>query len=347
MHLILTERERSALEAAATTETNVRRWRRDQAVLLVAAGHAPAAIAPTLRCRRASVYAWTARWRQGGVPGLREGDHGGGQLKLDRAGEAVWTDLLASDPRQRGSQATGWTVPLLRRELEQAGYVVSAHTVRRALHRLGSRWEAAALRAGPPRSGRRRNNGAVIAAVQAMLAADGEVWVADETALCEVPPLRAGWSRRGTPAHVRSSGKNTRRTILGALNAATGELVCTVRERCRTDDVLAAVQALGAVRPAVPTLLIWDNAPPHHPHRVRDLAQEAGITLALLPLRSPELLPLEELWRGLTAVVAANRGYPSLAELTDRAVDWLDTMDDEERRRRCALHSSKFHWLPT
>ncbi len=155
----------------------------------------------------------------------------------------------------------------------------------------------------------------MIAQAQVMLAEGGEVWVADETALREFPPLRASWSKRGEPARVVISGRNKRRTILGALNATTGELVHTVRERCRTDDVLAAVAALGTVRPDVPKLLIWDNAPPHHPHRVRDAAREARITLAFLPFRSPELMPLEELWRGLKATVAANRCYDSLEDL--------------------------------
>jgi transposase len=180
-----------------------------------------------------------------------------------------------------------------------------------------------------------------------MLARGGEVWVADETALREFPPLRAGWSQRGGPATVLISGRNTRRTILGALNVSSGELVPTVRERCRTEDVLAAVATLGAVRPEVPQLLIWDNAPPHHPPRVRDAAQEAAITVAFLPFRSPELMPLEDLWRGRKATVAANRCSPTLEELTDRAVAWLDAMSDEDRLRRCGFQASKFDWLPT
>lgn len=187
----------------------------------------------------------------------------------------------------------------------------------------------------------------MIAAAQATLAAGGEVWVADETALREFPPLRAGWSKRGAPAVVLISGRNSRRTILGALQIHTGELVHTVRERCRTDDVVAAVEALGTVRADVPKLLIWDNAPPHHPHRVRDAAAAAGITLAFLPFRSPELMPLEELWRGLKATVAANRCYPSLEELAQRAVAWLDDMSDADRLRRCGFEASKFDWLPT
>lgn len=187
----------------------------------------------------------------------------------------------------------------------------------------------------------------MIAAAQAMLDAGGAVWVADETALRAFPPRRAGWSRRGAPATVIISGRNARRTILGALHPATGEVVHTVRPRCRTDDVLAAVAALGAVRPQVPKLLVWDNAPPHKPHRVRDAAAAVGITLAFLPFRAPELMPLEELWRGLKATVAANRCYPSLDELAERAVAWLDDMSHDDRRRRCGLLSSKFDWLPT
>lgn len=180
-----------------------------------------------------------------------------------------------------------------------------------------------------------------------MIAAGGEVWVGDETALREFPPLRAGWSKRGEPATVLISGRNGRRTLLGALHVATGEVVHTGRERGRTDDMLAAVARLGAVRPATPKLLIWDNAPPHHPHRVRDAAAAVGITVAFLPFRSPELMPLEDVWRGLKQTVAANRCYASLDEQTERAVAWLDGMSAEDRRRRCGLHTSKFDWLPT
>jgi transposase len=187
----------------------------------------------------------------------------------------------------------------------------------------------------------------VIALAQSVLAQGGEVWVADETALREFPPLRAAWSKRGQPAIVTISGRNKRRTILGALNVTSGELVHRVRERCRTEDVQAAVAAVGAVRPETPKLLIWDNAPAHHPIRVRQDATEAGMTLAFLPFRAPELMPLEELWRGLKQTVAANRGYASLDELAARAVAWLDDMTTSERLRRCGFQSSKYHWLPT
>ena len=180
-----------------------------------------------------------------------------------------------------------------------------------------------------------------------VLAAGGEVWMADETALREFPPLRAARRQAGSPTSIVISGRNGRRTILGALNIGTGEFVRTVRARCRTDDVLTAVEAVGAVRPDTPKLLVWDNAPPHQPHRVRDAAAAANITVAFLPFRAPELMPLEDLWRGLKQTVAANRCYASLDELAERAVAWLDAMTPLDRLCRCGFTSSKFDWLPT
>jgi len=180
-----------------------------------------------------------------------------------------------------------------------------------------------------------------------MVAAGGEIWVGDETALREFPPLRAAWSKRGQQAGVVISGRNARRTVFGAMHTASGELVGLVRERARTADAVALVTALGAIRADVPKLLIWDNAPPHHPLAVRAAAQEARVELAFLPFRSPELMPLEALWRSLKAEIAANRAYPTMEELAARALVCLAAMPNDDRRRRCELLSSKFDWLPT
>lgn len=43
-----------------------------------------------------------------------------------------------------------------------------------------------------------------------------------------------------------------------------------------------------------------------------------GLTVAFLRFRSTELMPLEDLWRGLKRTVAANRCYASLDELAAR-----------------------------
>lgn len=173
------------------------------------------------------------------------------------------------------------------------------------------------------------------------------MWFGDETTLREYPPLRGAWARRGAPANVVISGRNGRRVLHGALNAATGELVQLVRDRSRQDDCLAFVEALGQLRPEVPKLLIWDNAPPHHPKRVQAAAQRAHVTIAWLPFRAAELNPCEDLWRLMKAVVAANRCAASMDALAQQAVAWLTALSPHDRLRCSGLLSSKFQWLST
>ena len=150
MPLLLTEPQRAELEAAAAAEPRVRRWKRYRAVLLRGEGMPVAAVATTLRCSQASVYAWTAAWRRHGAVGLREGAHSGGPSKLGVAGEALLTARLDENPHTRGYQATGWTVPLLRAELAHAGIAVGERSIRRALHRLGYRWKRPRYLLGRP-----------------------------------------------------------------------------------------------------------------------------------------------------------------------------------------------------
>lgn len=141
MPMVLTDEQRTALTAAAAGERRVRRWKRYRAILLRGEGLSVPAVARTLGCSQASVYAWTAAWRQDGVAGLAEGAHRGGPVKLGLGAETVLTELLGTDPQQHGHRATGWTVPLLQGELATQGTGVGARTIRRALHRLGYRWK--------------------------------------------------------------------------------------------------------------------------------------------------------------------------------------------------------------
>lgn len=141
MPLVLSDTERGALADAAAHEQRVRRWRRYQAVLRVADGERPEAVAASLGCSRASVDNWLAAWREEGLAGVVEAVHPPPVLAHTVPLAALLNELLADDPQRRGHRATGWTVPLLHGEARAAGIAVSERTVRRTLHRLGWRWK--------------------------------------------------------------------------------------------------------------------------------------------------------------------------------------------------------------
>jgi transposase len=142
MHLVeLTDAERTALEAAQQAARTVRKWRRYQAVRLLADGTEVAAVARALGCSASAIYYWAQDWREQGLAGLAEGPHAGRARRLDVNAAAEVDRLLGEDPQTHGYAATDWTIPLLHTELGQRGYAASAHTLRRTLHRLGYRWK--------------------------------------------------------------------------------------------------------------------------------------------------------------------------------------------------------------
>lgn len=141
MELALTADERAALADAAAHEKRVRRWRRFQALLLVADGNHPEVVAGSVGCSRASVYNWVAAWRCEGFAGVVEAAHVSPPPAHTTSLETLLTERLGSDPQTHGHHATGWTVPLLHGEARDAGIAVSDTTVRRAIRRLGWRWK--------------------------------------------------------------------------------------------------------------------------------------------------------------------------------------------------------------
>jgi len=150
MTLAMTDEQRAELEGAVRTSRNVRHWKRYQAVLLRAAGTPVAVVAKTLGCSADSVTNWTHAWQADGLAGVREGRHPGAARRLDSTAEQRLDELLTSDPQTAGYAATGWTVPLLRTELAKGGWMASAQTIRRTVHRLGWVWKRPQFVLGRP-----------------------------------------------------------------------------------------------------------------------------------------------------------------------------------------------------
>lgn len=141
VRVTLTEAERSALQRRCDEERRTRRWRRFQAILLLADGWQARTVARALQCCPNSVSNWTRQWRQGGLVGLEERAHPGRTPVLDEAAGHTVDQVLASDPQAHGYQSTGWTVPLLTTELARQGYQASQRTVRRLLQQREWRWK--------------------------------------------------------------------------------------------------------------------------------------------------------------------------------------------------------------
>jgi transposase len=122
----------------AWEEKDTRRWKRLKAIELDAAGQEVEAICAALDVSRRSVFYWTKRFRDGGLDGLKEGEHPGRPGRLSSSQRDRLEDILDSGPVAYGFRSGIWTCPRVGRVIQEE-FDVTYHEdhVRKILHRLG------------------------------------------------------------------------------------------------------------------------------------------------------------------------------------------------------------------
>jgi transposase InsO family protein len=171
------------------------------------------------------------------------------------------------------------------------------------------------------------------------------VLFADATRLHLFPPLRAAWARVGTPAIVPVTGRNGRCVLFGALNVCTGHCI-VVRQPSETGPGARAflTEIRRRYRRAPTIWLLLDQGSAHTAVLTRQLAANLRIELVWLPKQWPELNGMDQLWRELKRLVAANRQANSVEELAQQAEGWLRTLSPREALRKAGILSERF-WL--
>jgi transposase len=168
---------------------------------------------------------------------------------------------------------------------------------------------------------------------------------ADWTLLRLFPPLRAAWALRGTQATVPITGANAKRVLFGAIDMRTAHRIVLVRPRAGGADARAFLHELRRrYRSAGTIWLLADRASAHTGHRTQALAAVLGIRMLWLPKQAPELNAMDQLWRELKRLVAANRQAKSVDTLASQAAMWVLGLTSQQARRKSGM-TSKHFWL--
>jgi transposase len=167
----------------------------------------------------------------------------------------------------------------------------------------------------------------------------------DWTLLRLFPPLRAAWAPVGTAGAVVITGANAKAVLFGAVNPKTGHRVVLARARAGGADARAFLLELRHhYRGARVIWLIADRASAHTDRQTQALADWLRIRFVWLPKQAPELNAMDQLWRELKRVVAANRQAPNIAALATSAMLWLLMLSPLEARRKAGVLSPHY-WL--
>jgi transposase len=301
-------------------------------VLLSARGYSVRQLAEIFDVGEDVVRSWLHRYQQTGPAGLEDRPRPGRPPRERLARHIV--DTQASNPPCNSGLVQGcWTAVLLAAFLAaRFGLALSPPSVRRYLHQAGWRWArprlAPALYA--PRRQRRSDPAAAVkmGLIARALASSATVLYLDECDLQLLPVIRACWMK-GPRWRVPTPGQNVKRTLFGALDARTGQVVWTPRPRKRATDFLAFLDQLAHAYPVGDLLLVMDNVITHDAKLVRQwLAQpeQARLRILWLPKYSAhEHNPIERVWGLLKDAVAANRLHGSIDELVAAAERFLAT----------------------
>jgi transposase len=167
----------------------------------------------------------------------------------------------------------------------------------------------------------------------------------DWTMLRLFPPLRATWSRVGEPAVVPITGANAKRVLFGALNVCTGHRVVLIGKKAGGADTRAFFTELRRrYRQAGRIWLLLDRASAHTDRKTVAWAAELSIELVWLPKQWPELNAMDQLWKELKRLIAANRQAASIEALAAEAADWVLTLSNRDALRKASILSPNF-WL--
>jgi transposase len=145
--------------------------------------------------------------------------------------------------------------------------------------------------------------------------------------------LGYSWSAKGVPQWVSSSspGLAAKLNWYGAYDFTHGQCWLWQNGHCHSDNTVAFLQHLAdwlqADEPHV--YIILDGAPWHRSKKVATAAQQLGFTLVQLPAYSPDLNPIEGLWKWLREEVTQLFCHPTLQALADACLAFIERINRE------------------
>lgn len=126
-----------------------------------------------------------------------------------------------------------------------------------------------------------------------------------------------GWIKKGTDKLIPTSASRTRMNLMGALNLETMDV--TIAEYTTIDSIAMDNFFLRLKHdyPKAPKIhLILDQGPYNISLSTKEAAERNGIILHFLPTYSPNLNPIERLWKVMNEYVRNNRFFESPKEFT-------------------------------
>ena len=146
-----------------------------------------------------------------------------------------------------------------------------------------------------------------------------EIWFQDEARIGQKNGIVRQWARRGTRPSQPADQRYENAYLFGAICPARGVGAALALPHADTDMMQLHIDEIAIhVAKGAHAVLLLDRA---GWHIAGALKWPANITPILLPSRSPELNPVENVWQYLRANYLSNRVFATYNDIIDAACD--------------------------
>jgi len=144
-------------------------------------------------------------------------------------------------------------------------------------------------------------------------------------------------------ARLWSFGKPVRRVAtyvkarVSGFYCLNGESVIEFPERNKAEEFIAFLRKIREANPGKRIVIILDNFRTHHAKKVKEEAEKLNITLVYIPPYSPDLNPIESIWKSVKRFVSEEsplnveelketiaKAFRKLTESISFAKGWID-----------------------
>ena len=134
-----------------------------------------------------------------------------------------------------------------------------------------------------------------------------------------------GWIRKGQDKLIPQTASRTRVNVMGGVELSTMNVTSAYPEKVNTKTTIAFFDQLKAIYPQASTLhIILDQAGYHRSEETQHAAKEKGIELHFLPPYSPNLNPIERLWKVMNEECRNNVFFSSAKAFRKAISDFFD-----------------------
>ena len=241
--------------------------------------------------------------------------------------------VINSQPVDHQLSGYGWTLKKLRQWLiNLSGRPVSRNTLRTILKQAGLSWKKCKKLLSKANAARRAEFVAQFERLYEQMC-QGEVRLIyiDESHFHQDLDLGYSWGRVGQPLWRESHSPplSARLNWYGAYDFSRGRCLIEHYGKCNGEHTLKFLDRLADWLDPDDrqTIIIWDGASYHRAKIVQARAAQLGFTLLPLPGYSPDLNPIEGLWKWMRQEVTQHFCHASLSDLFDDCLAFVDQIN--------------------